>query len=48
MENLKVLAVADPAVSVYIDKGYHILEDFQEKDIRSSLTLYHGKTILIP
>lgn len=34
MENLKVLAVADPAVSVYIDKGYHILEDFQDKDIK--------------
>lgn len=33
MNTLKVLAVLDPAVKVYTDESYHILENFQDKSI---------------
>lgn len=33
MEKIKVLAVQDPAVSVYVDENYDILKNFPEKDV---------------
>lgn len=33
MEKIKILAVQDPAVSVYIDKEYDILKNFPEKNV---------------
>ena len=33
MEKIKILAVQDPAVSVYVDKNYDILKNFPEKNV---------------
>lgn len=33
MEKIKILAVQDPAVNVYVDPNYDILKNFPEKDI---------------
>lgn len=34
MNTLKVLAVADPAVKVYVDPKYRIIENFEDQDVK--------------
>lgn len=43
MTSLKVLAVADPAVKVYVDKAYHILDDFEKKGIKVQFDIVSWK-----